>query len=296
MKYGVHFGYFTQEWNTDIKPLIPRAANLGFDVLEVGPFPAMIQQDYKEMDEVNRIADENNIELTYCMGLSSDINLNSSDDATREKGIRTLQTILQSIDYMGGNQLSGILYGEWPALFTEVKSMNEKKQTLARVKASLREVLKTAEERDIMCSLEVVNRFEQWLLNSVDEGMAFIKELNHPNCTLLLDTFHMNIEEDDTIDAIRRAGEADVIGHFHVVENNRKVPHAGSKKMDWTGILQALKSTDYQGRIVFEPFVKPEGPIGKDIRIWRDLSHGADRIELDRQLKDGLEFVKATYG
>ncbi|ALC83068.1 MULTISPECIES: D-psicose 3-epimerase [Bacillus] len=292
MKYGIHFGYWTQEWDTDIKPLIPKAANLGFDVLEVGPFPGLMEQDQQEMNEVKRIAADHNIELTYCLGLSPDLDLTSPDDTTRIKGIRYIQQLIESVYQMGGSQLSGILYSDWPAMYKEVKTMDDKKNALVRAEESLEVVLETAVFYGIHCSLELVNRFEQWLMNSVDEGVAFQESLNHSNCSLLLDTFHMNIEEDDIPAAIRRAGQN--IGHFHVCENNRKVPRPGSR-LDWPSILQALKDIDYSGRIVFEPFVKPEGTIGKDIRIWRDLSGQANEEQIDQQLKEGLHYLKSTF-
>jgi D-psicose/D-tagatose/L-ribulose 3-epimerase len=68
----------------------------------------------------------------------------------------------------------------------------------------------------------VVNRFEQYLLNTAEEGVAFIKRVGSPNLKLLLDTFYMNIEEDNISKALTLTG--DQLGHFHIGETNRKTP------------------------------------------------------------------------
>jgi D-psicose/D-tagatose/L-ribulose 3-epimerase len=65
--------------------------------------------------------------------------------------------------------------------------------------------------------------------------------------------------------------------------------------LDWPSILQALKDIDYSGRFVFELFVKPERSIGKDIRIWRDLSGQAHEEEMAEQLKEGLQYLNSTF-
>jgi D-psicose/D-tagatose/L-ribulose 3-epimerase len=65
--------------------------------------------------------------------------------------------------------------------------------------------------------------------------------------------------------------------------------------MPWDEITQALKDINYQGRIVKEPFVKTGGEVGRDIRVWRDLSNGADEAQLDRDAKAALEFIKGKF-
>jgi D-psicose/D-tagatose/L-ribulose 3-epimerase len=79
---------------------------------------------------------------------------------------------------------------------------------------------------------------------------------------LLLDTFHMNIEEDFIGDSIRSA--AGYIGHFHIGETNRKTPGLGH--MPWTEIADALADIEYSGRVVMEPFVRMGGSVGRDIK------------------------------
>ena len=97
----------------------------------------------------------------------------------------------------------------------------------------MKAVMKTAEDFGVTVNLEIVNRFEHYLINTVDEGLEFCKEIDSPNCKLLLDCFHMNIEEDDIEQSIEKA--ADHIGYFHVSEPNRKVPNTCAH-INWKAI------------------------------------------------------------
>ena len=153
---------------------------------------------------------------------------------------------------------------------------------------SLSEIAPVAEEYGISYCLEVVNRFEQCILNTAAEGRAFVEELGSPSVKLLLDTFHMNIEEDDIAEAIRSA--RGVLGHFHMGECNRKTP--GTGRMPWGPIFQALKDIGYTGAVVMEPFLKTGGQVGKDIRVFRDVSNGADEAEMDDRAARSAAFVK----
>ena len=117
----------------------------------------------------------------------------------------------------------------------------------------------------------------------------FIADIGHPNAKLLLDVFHANIEEDSIPDAIRSAGP--LLAHIHMSEANRRLPGCGGN-IPWAQIAQALKDINYQGRIVLEPFVAAGGPVGNDLRIWRDLDADVSKEARHENLKKSLKFVK----
>ena len=118
--------------------------------------------------------------------------------------------------------------------------------------------------------------FEHFMMNTAAEGIAFCKQVDSPNCKLLLDTFHMNIEEDSLRDAILQS--KGWLGHFHLGETNRRPP--GEGRIPWPEIFSALREIDYQGAVTMEPFLVPGGEVGRDVSLYRDLLGSADRDEL----------------
>ena len=121
-----------------------------------------------------------------------------------------------------------------------------------------------------------------------EEGVEFVKEVDKDNVKVMLDTFHMNIEEVSIGDAIRHAGN--LLGHLHTGECNRMVP--GKGRMPWREIGDALQDIKYDGNVVMEPFVRMGGQVGSDIKIWRDISRGACEAELDADAKRSVEFQR----
>jgi D-psicose/D-tagatose/L-ribulose 3-epimerase len=123
-----------------------------------------------------------------------------------------------------------------------------------------------ARDRGVKFCLEILNRFEGYLINTVEQGLRMLEEVDQPSVKLHLDTFHMNIEEPNLGDAIRKAGQA--LGHFHASENNRRRPGVGH--IPWVDIRRALDDIDYDGWIVMESFVRPQGEVGQTLSIWHD--------------------------
>lgn len=168
-------------------------------------------------------------------------------------------------------------------------TMDEKRRKADLALESMKPLMKVAEDNGVYYCCEVVNRFEQYLLNTAQEGVEFVRRLDSPNAKVLLDTFHMNIEEDDLVQAILAAGDA--LGHFHVGERNRKPP-GSTNSLPWADMAAALKKIGYQGAVVMEPFVLMGGSIPYDIKVWRDLSGGADEAAMDRMAADACRFLR----
>jgi len=284
-KVGIHYAYWTQEWDVDFHPFVDKVADLGFDILEVngGTIAGMAS---KERQELIDHANDRQIELTYCIGLPADYDVASPDKTIRQSGINYLLEQIKGIGEMGGGDLSGILYGTWPATMPE-GSLTRRDYMDFSID-SVSQVTKTAEENNVILCMEVVNRFEQFLLNTAAEGVAYCQTINSPNVKILLDTFHMNIEEDSIASAIKTAGEH--LGHVHLGENHRMPPGCGHGHIPWDEMATALKAIDFQGSLVMEPFLVPGGQVGRDIKVWRDQSIGFD---LDEEARKACAFIKA---
>jgi len=113
----------------------------------------------------------------------------------------------------------------------------------------------------------VLNRFETHFLNTVEDGIALIEEVAHPNVTLHLDTFHLNIEEKSIPAALARAGPH--LRHVHAAENDRGI--VGSGHVDWPGVASSLRRLGYRGWVTAETFTGSIPEIAAATAIWRPI-------------------------
>lgn len=284
-KVGIYYAFWEQEWSADYFRYVEKIARLGFDVLEVaaGALPDMPRQARLDLAKA---AKAEGIEITYCIGMPAAYDMASPDETTRVRGMEYAKRLLEMIGEMDGKVLGGIIYSCWPKIVDS--PLWDKRPWWDRSVECVRQVAKTAQDTGVTYCLEVVNRFEQFLLNTAEEGMRFVDAVGSPNVKLLLDSFHMNIEEDFIGDALRKA--EGYIGHFHIGEANRKVPGRGH--MPWDEIMDGLRDAHYTGRIVMEPFLKMGGQVGQDIKVWRDLSGGGDEQFMDREAAFALKFIR----
>lgn len=284
MKYGIVYAYWSKNWEGNYISTIKRAAKCGFDVLEIFT-PGLLLASREELDEMKKTAEEYNIEFTFLVGLGKQYNVASLDGSVRRDGIEYVKRLLETVHYLGGTCFSGINYAAW----TNFDEYDRKQECLDHAVSSIKEIGKTAQDYGISYNLEITNRFENFLLNTAREARDFVDRVDNPNVNILLDVFHMNIEEDSFYDAIVTAG--DKLGHFHVGQNNRVNPHA-SPMMAWDLVGKGLKKIGYDKRITLEPLVKMGGTVSRDSNIWRDLMSGANEEEMDRQAMAGLDFIR----
>ena len=290
MKYGIYFAYWTKEWFGDYKKYMDKVSALGFDVLEISC--AALRDVYttkEQLIELREYAKEKNLTLTAGYGPTKAENLCSEDPEAVKRAMTFFKDLLPKLSLMDIKILGGGLYSYWPVDFS---LNNDKEGDRARAVKNLKELSKTAEEYDVTLGMEVLNRYEGYILNTCDEAIDFVDEIGSSHVKIMLDTFHMNIEEDNIAAAIRKAGSR--LGHLHLGEQNRMVPGKGS--LPWGEIGQALRDIRYEGAAVMEPFVMKGGTIGKEIKVWRDLTDDLSEERLDEDAKGALHFVRHVFG
>ena len=283
-KIGIFMNFWVKNWDADHVKYIKKVSGLGFDILEFQA-QALLDMDKSRMDEVRQAAKDNGIELTYSLGLNPKYDVASPDAKVREGGIEYLKRIVERIGYMEGKLLSGVNYAGWGSPDYIV---DDKSEIVKHSIESVRQVIKTAEDYDVTYCVEVVNRFEGIVMNTAKEAIEYVKQIDSDKIGILLDTYHMNIEEGSIGDAIRSVGG--YLKNFHTGENNRVVP--GKGHLDWDEIFGALHDIDYQGRIVSEPFVQMGGEVGRDIKVLRDLVEDPSEELLDEEARFLLNFEK----
>lgn len=286
MKFGTLYAYWTHDWVADYFAIADKCKKAGFDVMEIGAAHLLDMSD-TEIEKLRDYCKELGLEISCNLGPPKSKDISSKDPAVRAAGVKFLTDILHQMKKLGSKVLIGAYFNYWPHDFVDV----DKEAMWERSVTEMKKVATVADELGIDLCLEVLNRFETPLINDCDEGIKYCKDVGHKSCKLLLDTFHMNIEEDDLPAAFRKAGS--LLGHVHVGESNRKVPGMGH--LPWAEMGKALRDIGYDGYVVMEPFMKPGGAVAADIKVYRDLSNNADEETMDKYIADSLVFLKKNF-
>jgi len=169
------------------------------------------------------------------------------DEAVRQAAIERIEAHIPLAARMEAVVLIGLLRGV-------IKPGVEAAQAMDWLVDALQRCCGAAQAQGVRLALEPINRYETSLVNTVAEGLRLIEMVGADNLGLLLDTFHLNIEEPVIEESIRAAGGR--ILHFHVADSNRWYPGAGH--LDFASILKALFSTGYQGYVSGEFMPLPD--------------------------------------
>lgn len=290
MKYGSLYSYYGTEWGADLKGylhILDKFHQCGCDVLEIGAGD-VLDMSREELETLRDAAKAYDMEITLNIGPPKDKDIASRDEGIRRAGIEFLTAIIRQMKYLDAKTFIGAMYSYWPSDFTDT----DKEGNWERSVDSMKEVAAVAEEEGVTLCMEILNRFESYLVNDCTEGLQYISDVGSPNVKLLIDTFHANIEEDDIVKSFYQAG--DKLGHVHVGEANRKLPGMGNG-IPWKEIGQALRDIGYRGCVVMEPFLLKGGAVGRDVKVFRDLSGGADEAAMDRYMTDAVKFLRDNF-
>jgi D-psicose/D-tagatose/L-ribulose 3-epimerase len=232
----------------------------GFDLLEISLHDA----PNLDVAAARRQLDEAGLKVACSRGLAFDADVSSDDPAVVERGEQLLHDSLRVTAELGGTHFTG-------ALYSALGKYNRPLTTAGRanVVSVLGRLAKEARQRGMTLGLEICNRYETNVINTAREALALADDIGEDNVTIHLDTYHMNIEEDDLVRPVREVG--DRLGYVHIGENHRG--YLGSGHLDLTGFFHALADIGYTGPITFESFSSAvvAAQLSYDLAIWRNL-------------------------
>lgn len=224
-----------------------KAKELGFDAVEVFPPGA----DAIDPETLQGVLDDNGLSLaavgTGAGWVKHKLTLTSGDDATRDKAVAFIRSIMELAARFEAPAIIGSMQGRAADSVTRQIAL----RYLGNALFKLDEV---AADLGVTLLYEPLNRYETNLINTLDEGVQFLKALNTRNTKLLADLYHMNIEETNLADALRSAGP--FVGHVHFADSNRKA--AGLGHTDFAPIVAALREIGYSGCLSAEVFPLPD--------------------------------------
>jgi len=175
------------------------------------------------------------------------LSFTSDDEAVRRAAIERIASHVPLADRLGAVVIIGLIRGITPEGQSHERSME-------LLVEAIRACAEAAEGTGVRFALEPMNRYETDLIHNARQGLELVEAVGSDRFGLLLDTFHMNIEEPDVEDSIRAVGER--IFHFHVADSNRWCPGAGH--LDFRRILDVLTATGYRGFVSGEFMPVPD--------------------------------------
>jgi D-psicose/D-tagatose/L-ribulose 3-epimerase len=282
MKIGVNTWVWTSPLTTEaLSSLVSKAAELGFDWIEL---PLETLDDFDHQTAASLITDYG-LGVSACVVMSPDRDLIHPDEAVRENGMAYVRGAIEAAQKIGATNLIGPIYSAvgrcWQA------TPEERARDMDILVSNLRSLTAFAANHGVVLCLEPLNRFETSFMNLTEQAVEVVDRVNHPACKIMLDTFHMNIEERSLGDAVQAAGPR--LQHVHACENNRGAP--GSGNVAWEEVAAALKEIDYDGPVVIESFTPAVKSIARGVCIWRPLAESQDALAAD-----GLAFLRQLLG
>ncbi|WP_410218593.1 sugar phosphate isomerase/epimerase family protein [Paracoccus sp. (in: a-proteobacteria)] len=282
---GIISMQYTRPFTNDALPYLRKTRELGFDFIELlVPEP----EDNLDIAELRRICSGEGLEVVLAARVNLQRSIASDDPAARQGGINYLKSCIDAADSLGATIIGGPLYGE-PLVFAgrppQPWSSEQITTRARRTVDGLSEVAPLAASAGKVFGLEPLNRFETDIVNTTVQANEVVDAVGSPGLGVMLDTFHMNMEERSIPDAIRAAGQRLV--HFQANENHRGFPGTGN--MDWAAIMRALHETNYAGPVSLEPFRRDDDRVALPIAHWR-----APHENEDNKLRAGLELIRSA--
>ncbi len=279
MRYGISAYAWSASFSDKEIDLIVRAADLGYDVLEI---PVSGRNQFTA-DRVAEVARRHHLECVVGADMTLEADLVHPEPEVRRAGLARLRSCITVAEQIEAQMVAGPFCVAsyrfwWP-------DAERRRADLRYAVDALLEAADYAGSKGIRLALELMNRYETPFCTRAADGLALCEAVNHPAFGLLLDTFHMNIEETSLGQCIRDVGEH--LYYLHACENDRGIP--GSGHVPWQQVAQALRQIGYDSYVVVESFVyEPE--FGQAARVWRPCAANMDALAVD-----GLRFLKGLF-
>ncbi|NMC19421.1 MAG: sugar phosphate isomerase/epimerase, partial [Thermogutta sp.] len=260
MRFGMNLLLWTDTLNDACLPLLDEVKEIGFDIVELPVFDLDNDANYrkwaKRMDELG-------LGRTATAIRGPEENPISSDPAVRRKGIEANKRNLDCCAMLGAEIMAGPFHSAIGVFSGRGPTEDEWKWGVD----AMREAAEHAEKVGVTLALEYLNRFECYFLNTAADGARFCRDVDHPRCKMMFDTFHSHIEEKSIPEAIRVL--KDHLAHVHISENDRSTPGCGNVR--WDAVFDTLHEIGYDGTMVIEAFGLSLDKLVPATKIWRRM-------------------------
>jgi D-psicose/D-tagatose/L-ribulose 3-epimerase len=262
-KFGVDSFIWSEAFGTNDLWIIPKAAELGFDVLDIAVAHPEIFPTQPVKDELAKT----NLKVVTTTTLGAGTNLISPDPDIRANGVRVLKQLVDINKEIGSPLLGGVNYAGWGCLTGKPRTDREWEWSVD----SMREVATYASNvyPEFKICVEPCNRFETHFINTAEDGIKYCRAVGTGNMGVHLDCFHMIREETSFSGAVKMCGKK-YLGYVHVCENNRGIP--GTGLVPFAELFRALEDIDYDGYCSIESFDPSFTELNSQCAIWRKFA------------------------
>ena len=231
----------------DFEKSINKIADLGFDGVEL----AVRDPKNLEVEKIINLLKECNLEVP-AIGTGQaygeeGLSFSDPNKMVRKMAVERINNQIIFASHFNAQVIIGLIRGK-------IEESVDREKAEEWTISCLRKCAERAKEHNIRLTLEPVNRYESNFINTISEGIEFIKRVGVSNLGLLADTFHMNIEEVSIEDSLIQA--KDYLTHVHFADSNRWAPGCGH--LDFRKVIETLKKIDYQGYISAEILPLPD--------------------------------------
>ncbi|MDA4112396.1 MAG: sugar phosphate isomerase/epimerase [Thaumarchaeota archaeon] len=272
-------------WSSDFRSndfeAFRKASEFGFDAIEILTMDGVL-----DSAEIRNVLNSTSPRLSPIItgAGSSQTDLTSDDVTITKNGSEYVKRLVKVCRELNGSLVCGPLSA--PVGILQYLSAAEREKILQRVVLSFKDLGKYAQDFGVSIAIEPLCRYDTHLINTTAQATDLVDKIDRDNVGLLLDTFHLNIEEKSIKDAILKAGERLI--HFHACENDRGTP--GSGQINWDEVSDVLRTSGYDGWISIESFTPLEPNFSFATRVWRPLEPTQDEIAIK-----GLAFLKTIF-
>ncbi len=277
MRYGMNLLMWTDTLSDEMLPLLDQLKQIGYDNVEI---PAFDLDDLDNYAKWGKRFDELGLARTGTAIRGGDQNPISPDPAVRQKGVEANKRNLDCCAAAGCSVMAGPFHSALGEFSGKGPNDDEWKWGVE----SMQQVAEHAAKVGVTLGLEYLNRFECYFLNTAADGARFCRDVGHPSCQMMYDTFHAHIEEKSIPEAIRSL--KDCLAHVHISENDRSTPGQGNVR--WAENFDTLKEIGYDGTLVIEAFGLALEKLVPATKIWRRMYQSEVQLATD-----GLNFMKA---
>lgn len=275
MRFGINVLLWSDTLCDELLPVLDEIKTIGYDVVELPAF----EYDPKKYAAWGARLDDIGLQRTVVTVCGPEANPISADTQVRRRSVEWLKGILDCCKAVGAEMLVGPTHSALGVFSGAGPTQDEWKWGVD----SMRETADHAASVGVTLAVEYLNRFECYFLTSAADAVRFCRDVDHPCCRMMYDTFHSHIEEKNTPAAIMAA--RDYLVHVHISENDRSTP--GSGNVRWAETFDALRAIGFDNTMVVEAFGLSLEKLVPTCKIWRRM------YQTEHQLAaDALRFMK----